>query len=31
VSVHVARIFAKIGVHSRVQASAVLHRSTRTP
>ncbi len=31
VSVHVARIFTKIGVHSRVQASAVLHRSCRTP
>ena len=31
VSVHVARIFTKIGVHSRVQASAVLHRSLRTP
>jgi DNA-binding CsgD family transcriptional regulator/tetratricopeptide (TPR) repeat protein len=31
VSVHVARIFTKIGVHSRVQASAVLHRSIRTP
>nr|MBA3905508.1 LuxR family transcriptional regulator [Pseudonocardiales bacterium] len=27
VSVHLARIFAKIGVHSRVQASAVLHRT----
>jgi len=27
VSVHVARIFSKIGVHSRMQASAVLHRS----
>ncbi|HEY0816929.1 MAG TPA: AAA family ATPase [Pseudonocardia sp.] len=27
VSVHVARIFTKIGVHSRVQASAVLQRS----
>ena len=31
VGVHVARIFTKIGVHSRVQASAVLHRSTGTP
>ena len=34
VGVHVARIFTKIGVHSRVQASAVLHRSngdTLTP
>ena len=27
VGVHVTRIFHKIGVHSRVQASAVLHRS----
>lgn len=27
VGVHVSRIFTKIGVHSRVQASAVLHRS----
>ncbi len=27
VGVHVGRIFTKIGVHSRVQASAVLHRS----
>jgi DNA-binding NarL/FixJ family response regulator len=27
VGVHVGRIFHKIGVHSRVQASAVLHRS----
>jgi DNA-binding CsgD family transcriptional regulator len=27
VGVHVSRIFHKIGVHSRVQASAVLHRS----
>ena len=27
VGAHVARIFAKIGVHSRVQASAFLHRS----
>jgi len=27
VGVHVSRIFAKIGVHSRVQASAILHRS----
>jgi DNA-binding CsgD family transcriptional regulator len=26
VGVHVTRIFAKIGVHSRVQASALLHR-----
>jgi DNA-binding NarL/FixJ family response regulator len=31
VGVHVARIFNKIGVHSRVQASAVLHRSNGTP
>ena len=31
VGVHVARIFTKIGVHSRMQASAVLHRSIRTP
>jgi DNA-binding NarL/FixJ family response regulator len=31
VSVHVARIFTKIGVHSRVQASAVLHRLSGTP
>ena len=31
VGVHVARIFAKIGVHSRVQASAVLHRLSGTP
>jgi DNA-binding NarL/FixJ family response regulator len=30
VGVHVARIFTKIGVHSRVQASAVLHRSNGT-
>jgi DNA-binding CsgD family transcriptional regulator len=29
VGVHVSRIYAKIGVHSRVQASAVLFRSTR--
>jgi len=29
VGVHVSRIFAKIGVHSRVQASAVLMRSRR--
>jgi DNA-binding CsgD family transcriptional regulator len=27
VGVHVSRIFAKMGVHSRVQASAFLHRS----
>ena len=27
VGVHVSRIFAKIGVHSRVQASALLHRA----
>ncbi len=31
VGVHVARIFTKIGVHSRVQASAVLHRSNGAP
>jgi DNA-binding CsgD family transcriptional regulator len=31
VSVHVARIFTKIGVHSRMQASAVLHRLSGTP
>jgi DNA-binding CsgD family transcriptional regulator len=30
VGVHVTRIFTKIGVHSRVQASAVLHRSNGT-
>jgi DNA-binding CsgD family transcriptional regulator/tetratricopeptide (TPR) repeat protein len=30
VGVHVSRIFTKIGVHSRVQASAVLHRSRPT-
>ncbi len=30
VGVHVARIFAKIGVHSRVQASALLLRSRAT-
>ena len=29
VGVHVSRIYAKIGVHSRVQASAVLFRSRR--
>jgi DNA-binding NarL/FixJ family response regulator len=29
VGVHVSRIFAKIGVHSRMQASAVLLRSRR--
>ena len=31
VGVHVARIFTKIGVHSRMQASAVLHRLSGTP
>jgi DNA-binding CsgD family transcriptional regulator/tetratricopeptide (TPR) repeat protein len=31
VNVHVARIFTKIGVHSRVQASAFLHRPRRAP
>jgi DNA-binding CsgD family transcriptional regulator/tetratricopeptide (TPR) repeat protein len=30
VGVHVARIFTKTGVHSRVQASALLHRSGPT-
>jgi DNA-binding NarL/FixJ family response regulator len=30
VSVHVARIFSKMGVHSRMQASAVLQRSIQT-
>jgi DNA-binding NarL/FixJ family response regulator len=29
VGVHLTRVFTKIGVHSRVQASAVLHRSRR--
>jgi DNA-binding NarL/FixJ family response regulator len=31
VGVHVSRIFHKIGVHTRVQASAVLHRSRPEP
>ena len=31
VSVHVGRIFHKIGVHTRVQASAILHRSRPEP
>jgi DNA-binding NarL/FixJ family response regulator len=31
VGVHVTRIFTKIGVHSRMQASAVLHRSNGAP
>ncbi|MGD9528277.1 helix-turn-helix transcriptional regulator [Pseudonocardia sp.] len=31
VGIHVSRIFAKIGVHSRVQASAVLYRSRADP
>ena len=30
VGIHVGRIFAKIGVRTRVQASAVLHRSHLT-
>jgi DNA-binding CsgD family transcriptional regulator/tetratricopeptide (TPR) repeat protein len=31
VGVHVSRIFSKTGVHSRVQASALLHRSADGP
>ena len=31
VSVHVGRIFHKIGVHTRVQASTILHRSRPEP
>jgi DNA-binding NarL/FixJ family response regulator len=31
VGVHVGRIFTKMGVHSRVQASAVLQRSRPAP
>jgi DNA-binding CsgD family transcriptional regulator/tetratricopeptide (TPR) repeat protein len=31
VGVHVSRIFTKTGAHSRVQASALLHRSPRAP